>query len=165
MSKVLKQVTEKISIARIKTSPYHPQSNGSLERFHSTLKSVLKKCCENKRDWTEVLDLALYYLRNMPHRISGFTPFELQFGKETPHILATLKSYWLDSENIPINVTDFMLNLQIDINTVMEAPKSRLQNAHAKAREKSDQVKLRVLNVGDLVLWKTPGLSKSLSTS
>ena len=53
----------------------------------------------------------------MPHRISGFTPFELQFGKETPHILATLKSYWLDSENIPINVTDFMLNLQKDINS------------------------------------------------
>ena len=47
----------------------------------------------------------------------------------------------------------------------MEAAKSRLQNAHAKAREKSDQVKLRVLNVGDLVLWKTPGLSKYLSTS
>ena len=58
-----------------------------------------------------------------------------------------------------------MLNLQKDINTVMEAAKSRLQNAHAKAREKSDQVKLRVLNVGDLVLWKTPGLNKSLSTS
>ena len=49
---------------------------------------------------------------NYDSTISGFTPFELQFGKETPHILATLKTYWLDSENIPINVTDFMLNLQ-----------------------------------------------------
>ena len=47
----------------------------------------------------------------------------------------------------------------------MEAAKSRLQNVHAKTRQKSDQVKLRVLNVGDLALWKTPGLSKSLSTS
>ena len=42
---------------------------------------------------------------------------------------------------------------------------SCLQDAHVKAREKSDQVKLRVLNVGDLVLWKTPGLSISISTS
>ena len=47
----------------------------------------------------------------------------------------------------------------------MEAAQSRLQDAHVKAREKSYQVKLRVLNAGDLVLWKTPGLSKSLSTS
>ena len=30
MSKVLKQVIEKFAIARIRTSPYHPESNGSL---------------------------------------------------------------------------------------------------------------------------------------
>ena len=58
-----------------------------------------------------------------------------------------------------------MLDLQKDINTVMEAVQSRLQDSHVTAREKSYQVKLRVLNVGDLVLWKTPGLSKSLTTS
>ena len=58
-----------------------------------------------------------------------------------------------------------MLNLQNYINTVTEAAQSHLRNAHYKARKNSDQVKLRVLNVGDLVLWKTPGLSKSLTTS
>ena len=66
----------------------------------------------NKRDWPEVLDLALCYLSNVPHRISGFTPFELQYGKQTPTILTTLKSYWLDPEDTQINITDFMLNLQ-----------------------------------------------------
>ena len=58
-----------------------------------------------------------------------------------------------------------MLDLQKDINTVMEAVQSHLKDSHVKARENSDQVKLRVLNVSDLVLWKSPGLSKSLSTS
>ena len=77
MSGVIKQITDKFAIARIRTSPYHPQSNGTLERFHSTLKSVLCKCSENARDWPAVLDLAIYYIRNMPHRISGFAPFEL----------------------------------------------------------------------------------------
>ncbi len=113
MSRVLKQVTDKLAISRIRTSPYHPESNGTLERFHSTLKSVLRKCCENQRDWPEVLDLAIYYIRNMPHRVSGFTPFELQYGCETPHILTTLKSYWLDPTNIPLNVTDFSQALRI----------------------------------------------------
>ena len=46
----------------------------------------------------------------------------------------------------------------------MEAAQSRLQDAHVSMR-KVYQAKLRVLNVGDLVLWKTPGLGKSLSTS
>ena len=112
MSNVFKQVTDKFAITRIRTSPYHPECNGTLERFHLTLKSALRNCCVNKRDWPEVLDLALYYLRNVPHRISSFTPFELQYGKQTPTILTTLKSYWLDSEDTQINITDFMLNLQ-----------------------------------------------------
>ena len=101
----------------------------------------------------------------MPHRISGFNPFKLKYGKQTPTILSFLKFYWLDPEVTPINNTDFMLNLQKDINTVMEAVQSRWQDSHVKVRDKSNQVKLRVFNVGDLVLWKTPSLSKSLSTS
>ena len=67
MPNIIKQVTDKFAITIIRTSPYHPGSNGTLERLHSTLKSVLRKCCVNKRDWPEVLDLALYYLRNIPH--------------------------------------------------------------------------------------------------
>ena len=78
--------------------------------------------------------------------------------------LILYKSYWLDPEYTPINITDFILNLQKTL-TQMKASQSRLQEAHVKAREKSDQVKLRVLNVVDLVLWKIPGLSKSLSSS
>ena len=70
MSKVLKLVTDNFAITRIRTSPYHLESNGLLEGFHSTLKSVLRKCCVNKTDWPEV---ALYYLRKMPHRISGYS--------------------------------------------------------------------------------------------
>ncbi len=36
MSKVLSHLYAKLGIARIRISPYHPQSNGRLERFHAT---------------------------------------------------------------------------------------------------------------------------------
>ena len=100
----------------------------------------------------------------MPHRISGFTPFKLQYGKQTHTILSTFKFHWLGPEDTPINITDFMLDFQKYINTVMEAVQFRLQDFHVKVREKSYHVKLRVLNVGDIVLWKTSRLSKSQST-
>ncbi len=35
LSKVLKDVCEHLGIAQLKTSPYHPQSNGQLERMLS----------------------------------------------------------------------------------------------------------------------------------
>ncbi len=58
-----------------------------------------------------------------------------------------------------------MLNLQRNLNTVLSAIKDRFQTAHAKNHEKADSVKLRTFEVGSSVLWKTPGLSKALSTS
>ncbi len=70
IGKVMSEVTTKLAVNRIETSPYHPQSNGQLEHFHATLKSVFRKCTEHSRDWPEVLDLAIYYIRNMPHRVS-----------------------------------------------------------------------------------------------
>ncbi len=39
LSSTLNHVYKRFGITRIKTSPYHPQSNGRLERFHSTLKA------------------------------------------------------------------------------------------------------------------------------
>ncbi len=57
--KVMQEVTSKLAISTIKTTPYHPQSNGQLERYHSTLKSVLRKAISNKCDRPLILDLAV----------------------------------------------------------------------------------------------------------
>ncbi len=92
MSKVLESVYSIFAVARVRTSPYHPESNGKLERFHASLKAVLRKCITEKKDWPLVLDLVLYFLRNLPHSRHGHIPYELTFLKPTPHILSTLKS-------------------------------------------------------------------------
>ncbi len=165
MSRVVKHVTDKFAINRIRTSPYHPESNGQLERFHSTLKSVIRKCIDNERNWPDVLDLAIFYLRNMPHRISGYTPFELHYGLETPHILATLKSFWTDPGKQPVNVTQYMSDLQNNLNTVLQSMSVRMNEARLREREKRDGGTLRTFADGSLVLWKTPGLGKAFATS
>ncbi len=96
MSRTMDQLCSKLAINKIRTSPYHPETNGQLERLHSTLKAVLRKITENKRDWPQVLDLTIYYLRHMPHSRHGLTPYELVFGKTTPNVIATLKAFWTD---------------------------------------------------------------------
>ncbi len=57
----------------------------------------------------------------MPQLASGFTLFEMQCSCQTLHILTTIKSYWLDPASIPLNITDFMLNLQQNLITLLSA--------------------------------------------
>jgi len=50
-----------LGIKQYISSTYHPQSQGALERFHQTLKSMLcTYCYEQDKDWDEVVHLLLF---------------------------------------------------------------------------------------------------------
>lgn len=46
LSELMQKVMEILQVKQIKTSPYHPQCDGMLERFHGTLKSMMRKTCK-----------------------------------------------------------------------------------------------------------------------
>uniref|UniRef100_A0A674MRA0 Integrase catalytic domain-containing protein n=1 Tax=Takifugu rubripes TaxID=31033 RepID=A0A674MRA0_TAKRU len=53
-SGLFQQVVYELGIKQITSSAYHPESQGSLERFHSTLKTMIRAYCfENEKDWDE----------------------------------------------------------------------------------------------------------------
>ena len=61
-SRALKQLRAKHNIS----SAYHPQSQGALERFHQTLKSLLRSyCVELGSDWEEGLPWLLFAIREV----------------------------------------------------------------------------------------------------
>ena len=57
---LMREMCNKLQIQRIKTSPYHSQSDGMLERMHAKLKSMLRKATAGKRDWDELLLYCLF---------------------------------------------------------------------------------------------------------
>ncbi len=65
--KVVSELSRMLGIERVRTSPYHPQTNGTVEQFHGTLKSILGKCVDEGKDWVEQLSFALFVMRQMPH--------------------------------------------------------------------------------------------------
>ena len=51
MSKLTSQLWKTLGIHRVRTSPYHPQSDGALERWHSCLKGMLKRSETELKYW------------------------------------------------------------------------------------------------------------------
>ena len=84
-----KLATEIYTILKIKkkfTSAYHPQTDGMVERFNSTLRDMLSTLVNMvDDDWDEYLPQVIYDYNTSKHSVTKFTPYELMFGmKPTP---------------------------------------------------------------------------------
>lgn len=60
-SATFKEFNKLMSISHKLASPYHPQTNGAVERTHLTLKDYFKcYVSKNNDDWDEYLNFAVY---------------------------------------------------------------------------------------------------------
>ncbi|KAK3797489.1 hypothetical protein RRG08_040971 [Elysia crispata] len=74
------EVANKLGIQVHRTTAYHPQSNGLVERFHKTLKAALKARLQGPR-WTDELPWVLLGLRTVPKEDLDTSSAELVYGE------------------------------------------------------------------------------------
>ena len=68
---------------KTKTTPYHPESDGLVERFNRTLLMMLAMFAgEHKDDWDDLLPPVMMAYRSSVHESTGFSPYRLMFGEE-----------------------------------------------------------------------------------
>ena len=79
-STLFRNLTEALGVCRIRTSPYHPQANGMVERFHRSLKTAIK-AQDEPNNWLEYLPLALLSLRTCEKRDFNASPAEMLYGE------------------------------------------------------------------------------------
>ncbi len=64
-SRIFRKAMNELNITHTVSSAYHPQSQGVIERFHQTLKTMIHTyCVEHQKDWDEQLPLLLFAIRN-----------------------------------------------------------------------------------------------------
>ena len=82
-SDLFREVCRLLDLDKTTTTPLRPQSDGMVERFNRTLKSMLSLfVSENQRDWDRHLPLLLMAYRSAVHETTGCTPSEMMFGRE-----------------------------------------------------------------------------------
>lgn len=79
-SQLFNQLNEMLGIKHLRTTSFHAQANGLIERWHRSLKASLKAKFTN--DWSDELPLILLGLRAAIKEDIGFSPAELVFGKQ-----------------------------------------------------------------------------------
>ena len=81
VSKEFQEWLARHGIQHIRSSPYHPQSNGAAERCVQTFKNALK-AMKGETDMKAKLATFLFKYRNTPHTTTGLTPSELFLGRQ-----------------------------------------------------------------------------------
>lgn len=75
------QMAKLLEIRHIKTAPYHPQSNGGIERYHRTLGQYVRAYVQKQAsNWHKFIPYFTFSYNSTVHSTTGYAPHTLVFG-------------------------------------------------------------------------------------
>ncbi len=170
----LKQVYQLLKDKGLRTTPYHPQTDGLVERFNQTLKQIANVNLSAILGLigTNGLPYLLFAYREVPQASLGFSPFELLYGREVRGPLSLLEEIWKGSHKIPDpqNVVAYVLQMREKLESMSQFAQKNLTDSQTrqqtwydkKARTRSFQPGAKVLvmlpsdNSKLLAKWQGP---------
>ena len=166
MSKLTGQLWELLGVQRVRTSPYHPQSDGALERWHACLKGMLKRTDTDLKYWDRHLKYLLFVYRDTPHCVTGFSPFTLLFGRQVKGPLDLLRNSWLEGEAEDVNVSEWLLDVRARMSEMALIVSEREVKAKAEMKKFYDRsAKAKTFSDGEMMLVRKPGLHSKMGDS
>ena len=164
MSRTLKELYGLLGITSVRTSVYHPQTDGLCERFNRTLKAMIRKFIhEDARNWDRWLDPLLFAVREVPQASTGFSPFELLFGRTPRGVLDLVKENWEDGPSPSKNEVQHVLELRAKLHTLGKLSRENLLSAQERQQRLYNRgARLRNFTPGDKVLVLLPTSSSKL---
>ena len=155
---LMKEAMKRLDIQHIKVTPYHPESNGNLERWHSTLKAMIIKSGKGRTDWDRLLPALCYAYRQAIHCSTGHPPFELVFGREVQGPLTLTKAQWEGEEDtVLIDIPEYITSLRSTLKQMADIVAKNDNAAKEQHKEYYNRhTQNRDVQQGDLMLRRDP---------
>jgi len=134
MSGIFQQVMHELGIKQ-----YHPESQGSLERFHQTYKNMIRTYrFDTEKDWDEGIHLLLFAARESIQESLGFSPFELVFGHNVRRPLKLLKEKFLSDNIDSLNLLQYVSDFRTKLTRGCELARENLVSAQKSMKAEYD---------------------------
>ena len=125
-----------LGVEKLRTSPYHPQTDGQVERLNRTLKGILPAYVnKDHNDWDVRLPLALFAYRNSVHSSSGVSPFRAVYGREANTPLVLIGTQVEAKDKFISNYCD---ELEKTLNDVQRVVRENISEAQRKQKKGYD---------------------------
>ena len=145
----IKKLMEKFKINHLLSTPYHPQTNGLVERFNRTLCESLARLSLKNNDWDLYIAPTLFAYRTTKHATTKIEPFFLVYGRaarlpidpeESPEPLAT--------NDRLVELIDDVPQIRVQAKRQITQSQNKQKDRHDRKMEKSNQFR-----IGDKVLY------------
>ena len=101
-SSIIQELCEILGIQQLWTTPYHPQTNGLVERLHQTIMHMIGKLGEDiKADWPSHLAEIAHAYNATQSAVTGYSPHYLMFGQQ-PRLLVDFVFPTVGSNKAPM---------------------------------------------------------------
>lgn len=161
-SRLLKDVCSILGTKKVRTSPYHPQTDGMVEGFNRTIAAMLSQVVdENHSDWDLHIPSVLAAYRVAPHAATGFSPFFLMYGRDpVPPIEVQLTDIPARADAWPKALKTSLIYLR-EARQAAEAASATSQESNVRIRERT--VTAKPFKVGDQAWLHCPQVPVGLS--
>ena len=127
-----------LGVNRRVTSPYHPRTDGQVERTNQSVVQILERqAVESPDDWDEFLPLATFAINTRASASTGFTPFELLFGRP-----ANAWANYVRSDHADLSFFESVMartaELRKLLTSTVPAATSRIESAQRQQRHTQD---------------------------
>ena len=145
------------NISHSRTTPYHPQGNGQVERYNHTILSMLRIIPESKKSkWKDFLNKVVHSYNCTQHEATGYSPFFLMFGRH-PRLPSDL--VWSRCEPAcQVTYPEYVTKWRQAMEEAYALASERVgQKANESKRHYDIKVCCPILSLGDRVLVRNLG--------
>jgi len=155
---LMRRLCDLLQITKTRTTPYHPASNGQVERANRTILQAIR-CFLNKSqaDWDLHLQQLAGAIRATENRQTGYTANFMMLGREVSHPLDIMLGTTSSLHKEP---SEYIHTLQDTLQKTHQIARENLQSAQRRQKRDYDlKTNQQLYNIGDVVL-KTNSASK-----